>query len=699
MSNNQYNVRIWKTAENENSYISFPELCQNNNFVKNPPNTNKVSIAFAAGGARSLTANIGYTRALIKLGAFKDVQYVGTCSGGSWFTGLFLYARSCCDNTSCSSDCSVSGPNYIKDEIILGESCGLDNFGEIKPQNITISELEKKNSNNQKWVGIMSTQGSPLSSVLTNIINGKVSIDRSWSYMIQENILKFYNLHKNKPIACSYNQALDIKTSNEIFNDLPYFLRDDSPFWLCSSTLFFNYYSHEYPYIHVTLTPMYSGIPQVIKYRDRFGNINKFGGCVMDNFAFGNVDITDIAKQLIDGISITTPIPQKGCSNTGIFALNKLQDYKILSDTIAVSSATYGSTFLKPEVVGNAIKNFIPSQVQTFLTNYYIWGTLPLIKTTQDSHCKYNLFSNSCEVPNGYDPRTCSRYLTSCYSNTAPQCKRNSDCVYDQSWTSACKNKNPNQSSLNCYFNPRWNSLCSCDNKGSIPYFPSTSKNFSQQAQLSDGNFADPFGLLPLLARQVKKIIIFDNHSIKDDIKNPIERCLNWNPYFGKYHQICDIYFLDKYDSSQVFEETMYECTIVEPLRERAKSNGPLFIRFQLPVKENSLNGVKPYEVDILYIVNDICQEFYDYLPTEVKKEITNFSSFDPRAGKLNKFPEYPLFFQNYDSLSNYSIAQTNMLSTYTEWIVMHRDIKPHILNMFSSHPLPDTHRSTSSMC
>ncbi len=694
----KYNVRIWKTSDKNNN-ISFPELSDDMTyketdplskksiaFVKKP-NTNGVSIAFAAGGARSLTSNIGYTRALIKLGHFKNIQYIGTCSGGSWFTGLFLYARSCCDSSLCGGTCSSSGPNYIKDEIILGESCGLDLKGQINPEAINMYELENKNKENLRWIGIMSTQGAPLSSLLSNILNGKVSIDRSWSYILQENILKFYNLNKNKPIAASFNQAENIRMNNpNIFTERPYFLRNDSPFWLCSSTLFFNYYSYEYPYIHVTLTPMYSGIPQVlnIEYRDTDGSvkINRIGGHVMDNFAFGNLSINDTDKQILDNKLLI--------SNSTLIKLNKLQDFKLLSDTISVSSATFGSTFLKPEVVGNAIKYFIPSQLQTFLTNYYIWGTLPQIATTRDSQCSYNLFSNSCETPNGYDSRTCSKYLTSCYSNTAPQCKSNRDCVFNTSFTSSCKNRNSTQSNLNCYFNPTWNSLCSCNTKGSMPYVPSSSKNFNQKAQLSDGNFTDPFGLLPLLARQVKKIIVFDNHSIKDDIKDPIKRCVNWNPYFGKYHEGCDIYFLDK-DSSRVFIEEKYEEKILNPLLERAQSTGPLFIRFQLPVSDNKLNGIKgtlynsdePYIVDILYIVNDICEEFYNSLQQEVKKEITNFSSFDPKAGKLNKFPEYTLFFQNYDSLSNYSIEQTNMLSTYTEWIVMHRDIKPQIDNMF----------------
>ena len=664
-----YNVQIWKTSNVEDSNILFPELYSNNNFNIKKPNINGVSIAYPVGGVRASTASTGYTRALIKLGYFNDIQYIGTASGGSWFTGLFLYARSCCD--SVCDNITSSGSNYISDEAILGNSCSVNRSGQIDPKNITMNELENKNKDNKKWIGIMSNSGEPTASIIKNIIDKKVPIDRTWSYVIQENMCKFYNLHKNKPITNSYNQAKDIQRNNpSLFPELPYFLRNDSPFWLCSSTMFFDYYNYQYPYIHVTLTPMYSGIPQVINI-----NGNKFGGYVMDNFAFGNVSINDIDKNILDNKMIN--------QNSSLIKLNKLQDFKLLSDTLSVSSAVFGSAFLKPEVLGNAIQYFMHPKLKSFLTNYYIWGTLPIIGTNKDSDCKYSLFSQSCETSNGYDSGTCTKYYNSCYSNTAPQCSKKSDCKASIGLTRTCKNINTSQSSLNCRLKPSWNSLCDCDPKGSIKYTPSINNNFNQKAQLSDGSFADPFGLLPLLARQVKKIIIFDNHVISKKIFDPIKSCIEINPYFGKYDKGCDVLYLSR--TSQVFSENDYD-KLIKELQERTRGTGPIFCRLQLSVLNNKLNGIKPYIVDILFIFVDLCNEFYNSLKDEVKKEITDFSAFDPRAGKLNKFPEYPTFFENSDSVSNYSIAQSNMLSTYTEWIVMHPDIKRHIDDMFRIH-------------
>jgi hypothetical protein len=157
------------------------------------------------------------------------------------------------------------------------------------------------------------------------------------------------------------------------------------------------------------------------------------------------------------------------------------------------------------------------------------------------TQCQYQLLSNSCQTPNGYDVNTCSNYFGRCYSNTAPQCKNNSDCSYSFS-NLQCVNKNSNQSNYNCYLYPSsFTNPCSCHSSGSKYYQISKSQNFSQKASLADGGFTDPCGLLPLLARKVQKIILFENFLKVNDLSDPVKNCFYMNTYFGVY-DVNDIY-------------------------------------------------------------------------------------------------------------------------------------------------------------
>jgi len=84
------------------------------------------------------------------------------------------------------------------------------------------------------------------------------------------------------------------------------------------------------------------------------------------------------------------------------------------------------------------------------------------LNTTSDSQCKYNgTFWNmitgiggTCDVPAGYNKKSCSLIGNDCYSNTAPQCKRSDDCYFNF-WEYRCMNKDPSKGSLNCKSNKK----------------------------------------------------------------------------------------------------------------------------------------------------------------------------------------------------------------------------------------------------
>ena len=85
----------------------------------------------------------------------------------------------------------------------------------------------------------------------------------------------------------------------------------------------------------------------------------------------------------------------------------------------------------------------------------------PLIKvipTTSDAQCVYKWMSeaggHACDTKSPhpdvlqYDPATCAYYKGRCYSTTAPQCAKSSECGV--SWTGECVNKKKGGSSLYC---------------------------------------------------------------------------------------------------------------------------------------------------------------------------------------------------------------------------------------------------------
>ena len=78
--------------------------------------------------------------------------------------------------------------------------------------------------------------------------------------------------------------------------------------------------------------------------------------------------------------------------------------------------------------------------------------------TTSDSQCNRDWWNGGCEADSGYNPDTCVEYAGRCYSTTARQCTRDSQCGL--SWTGECTN-NGRGSSLYCRHSGAYGS-CVC---------------------------------------------------------------------------------------------------------------------------------------------------------------------------------------------------------------------------------------------
>ena len=638
-----FKANIWAQ---EPSIITHPELCSPNIYGNRIPDINKVSIAIGGGGSRAFSAAMGYFRALNRMGYKNKAQYVSTVSGGTWFYSLYCFCQ--------------TNPKFT-DSAILGISSGLDN-GIPNPLKMTMSNLRSDNSNNNLYFGNMLRRTDILDYFIDGFYVKNVKLDRVFNYAIGKYFLEPYGLNNEVPVALNKKHAEDILRRNSNTAP-PLYLPDNSPFWICNTTLMFNYIQ-QYPYVNVPMTPLYSGLSQIIT-----KNNNTIGGVVIESFAFGNTN---------PPASIDFNI-NAGCLNPTMKSLNSINNFLTLRDMVTASSCAFILPIYSPNVFSPILNELLPSSAKKLITDYNIWGTSGLIPTNSDSQCTLNLFNNTCDVPYGYDKNSCTKYLQRCYSNTQEQCSKDSDCEYDITKLQ-CVNNIPNHSDLNCRLTIPYG--CKCIEQD-IPYTtPIPQELYSQTTKITDGGFSDMFGILSLLSRNVKHIIVFQNTS--GTALDYSDNC-DLSALFGK----CDITKCQPagqmaLNTVKVFKENEWENNIVKKFIACQKTGGPIFARTNLEVLPNLDNGVSGgYIVDILFImIFPASKRFLDNLPKEILNQI-NVSSV--LFGDFYGFPAFPFIMQNYSlGLLSALLDQTNFLSSYTDWCMNQPELKVHIDEMFN---------------
>ena len=105
------------------------------------------------------------------------------------------------------------------------------------------------------------------------------------------------------------------------------------------------------------------------------------------------------------------------------------------------------------------------------------------IDTTSDSQCNRDWGDGGCEADSGYNPDTCVEYAGRCYSKTARQCTRDSQCGV--SWTGECI-KSGGGSSLYCRHDGAYGSCVCTKDKTTITNISNTSVVTDQIRNLAD---------------------------------------------------------------------------------------------------------------------------------------------------------------------------------------------------------------------
>lgn len=184
----------------------------------------------------------------------------------------------------------------------------------------------------------------------------------------------------------------------------------------------------------------------------------------------------------------------------------------------------------------------------------------------------------------------------------------------------------------------------------------------TQHLYFGDGGFLDNYGIMPLLRRQVKNIVVFINTDVplsgpritQEDVKtvkkpgdgdNPVNSlimdgglpCLfgvpNANAASKPPHRWCG-------HKMQVFEQAKF-APMVNAMLKRKEDGGPVFYREKLKVLKNEFFGINTaYEADICFIMLQDCPAWTRQIQGSFRKRLDQRAE-DP---DFAAFPNYATF-------------------------------------------------------
>ncbi len=191
-----------------------------------------------------------------------------------------------------------------------------------------------------------------------------------------------------------------------------------------------------------------------------------------------------------------------------------------------------------------------------------------------------------------------------------------------------------------------------------------------------DGGHLENFGLMPLLARQVKKIIVFintptpfeANKTLRDKHGYPDRDFTDdLGPLFGRNDKPEG--FKKEYDPvklavNQVFEGKKLD-ELLDAFRNCKRNGKPLVHYGHYNVMNNNHYGISTYEARIYWVYLDNAKNWLNKLTDHELK--TNLAK---KKNGFERFPHYKTFLENPPNIIDLGIDQVNLLAHLTSWIV-----------------------------
>lgn len=206
----------------------------------------------------------------------------------------------------------------------------------------------------------------------------------------------------------------------------------------------------------------------------------------------------------------------------------------------------------------------------------------------------------------------------------------------------------------------------------------------ARNRQFGDGGFADNLGLIPLLKRGTKKVVVFVNS--EDDLKLD-------EP--GIYQGIQLMFGEEDKEDKSIMARNRNHVLVsrsdpkkgtygyrdtVKGLKAAKHAGGPIVFSGRYKVKKNGWHGVKGgYEVEIAWVYLAPTSEWKQNLHKDAKAELGK------RA--YNAFPNYRTFFPRGGNpdVVDLTLPQVQMMSNLTGWTVMEAHKRGLLDNIFGS--------------
>jgi predicted acylesterase/phospholipase RssA len=176
----------------------------------------------------------------------------------------------------------------------------------------------------------------------------------------------------------------------------------------------------------------------------------------------------------------------------------------------------------------------------------------------------------------------------------------------------------------------------------------------AKEYEIGDGGILENLGIMPLLARKVKNIIVFVN--TKDELRGGGLGLINTSipPLFGQ---------TPGFETNHVFPASQYQ-KLVEGLLAAKEVGQTVMFRDRYTVMGNAHHGIQGgWEANILWVYNERVPAWEQRLPQEIRRWIG--------LGSLANFPHYRTFFQNPPAVVDLSAKQTQMLAHLSCWNVI----------------------------
>ena len=188
-----------------------------------------------------------------------------------------------------------------------------------------------------------------------------------------------------------------------------------------------------------------------------------------------------------------------------------------------------------------------------------------------------------------------------------------------------------------------------------------------EKYRFTDGGNLENYGLITLLQREVKKIVVFINTNspllidcVIDGNNPPTGNEIDSDlfPLFG--------YPLGNQRNNKVFSKDAY-LEVYKGLSEAKRNNKTVMTKTNLETVRNDRWGIhKGHKVEILWVYNERVLEWENQLPQPVQEQI--------KLGARGEFPDFPLYkliFENgFSNGMSFTPQQVNLLYQLSAWNV-----------------------------